>query len=99
MLYISLLVILGVVGGLGFLIYKNPKLRTKLNLNEIVSYFKHKKQPFSSEEDLKRIVDFIKASKEEEHTEKQISLSLLKKGWTKTQVSHAIKKSAKKDEK
>ncbi|MBU2640055.1 MAG: hypothetical protein KKG75_05135, partial [Nanoarchaeota archaeon] len=90
---ISLVVLLGAIASFIFVIYKTPSLRDKLNLDELLSKFKHKKQLFTNEEDLQKLISFIKASKAQEHTEKQISLSLTKKGWTKTQVNFALKKS------
>ncbi|MAG52555.1 MAG: hypothetical protein CMH62_01180 [Nanoarchaeota archaeon] len=93
--YVSLLVILGVIVAAGVVVYKNPKLRQQLKINELISKIKSRKKPFSSPSELDKVVDFIKSSKKEGHVDKQISLTLTKKGWTKKQVKHALKKAKK----
>ena len=88
--YISFIVVLGVIGGLIYVIYKNPELKEKLKLDKL---FKSKKSLFSSQNELEKLTQYITNARNEGHVDKQISITLLKKGWTKPQVDYAIKKS------
>lgn len=96
-LYVSIMVILGGLGIFSFIIYKNPQLKESLRISELTSIFKSKKNLFFSESELQKLVNFIKASMLEGHVEKQIEISLLKKGWTKQQVDYAIREAKKKN--
>ena len=93
-LYTSILVILIILGGGSYYLYKHPKLISQLRLDSLSSIFKSEKIVMP-EEDLERLVSFIKRSREEGHVEKQIERSLLKKGWAQSQVNYAFKNSNK----
>ena len=93
-LYVYILVILGVLGSGSYYLYKHPKLTSDLKLDRLFSIFKYSKVEMS-EEDLERLVSFIKRSRKEGHVEKQIEKSLLKKGWSQSQVNYAFKNSKK----
>jgi PKD repeat protein len=93
-IYVMIASILVFLGAGTILVYKTPSLKEKFEV--LISKLNSKKKLFSSPEELEKIIKFIKASKAQEHTEKQISLSLLKKGWSKAQVKRALKKSSEK---
>jgi competence protein ComGC len=85
---ISVLIIIAIPT---YILIKNPKYITKIKnlFNKVLN----KKSLFASDDELKKVIKFIKASKKEGHIEKQINISLIKKGWTQDQVNHAMKKS------
>ncbi len=60
-IYMSILVLIGIIGGIVFLLHKSPELRDRFNLNKFFSVFSSRKD-ILSDEDLDRLIKFIKSS-------------------------------------
>ncbi len=93
-LIIFIILFVTALAGFGYYLYKNPSLAKKLKI-ELFKIFK-KQSPFSSQEELKKIVNFIQNSKAKGYKTEKIRKALTDKGWSKEKINYAIKKAKQK---
>jgi len=93
------LLFVAIIAGIGYYAHKNPsfarklkidKILQKLNFNKLIKLLK--RNPFTSETELKNVVSFVKRSKKKGYPIMKIREALERKGWSQDKINYAIKK-------